>query len=269
MEDTTTMLLRSQIESEKAVIKANRNYLRKAPAGRIKIRDVNDHRYYAHEFTDAKTGKRREVRIKYDDDLVPKLLQKEVSSETIARCNSNIQVVTKAIEAYQPLDHTAVCLSLRPKIKDIALATAPRILTQWETEDYIKREDKEGRNVHPTLKGDLVASKSESIIADTLFHFHIPYHYDERIDVLSPYNNYYYPDFTILLPNGRKIYWEHFGKLDEPKYFDHNLEKLIRYHNKGIDFGNNLIITVDTIKRNIDVNAVRGCIENFIMPYMQ
>lgn len=70
--------------------------------------------------------------------------------------------------------------------------------------------------IHATADGTLVRSKNEVIIAgilDTvapgLWSYEQP---------LSLNGQTRYPDFTIIAPDGRTIYWEHLGMLDNPHY---------------------------------------------------
>lgn len=70
--------------------------------------------------------------------------------------------------------------------------------------------------VHVTADGTLVRSKNEVIVAgilDTvapgLWTYEQP---------LSLNGQTRYPDFTIVSPDGRTIYWEHLGMLDNPHY---------------------------------------------------
>ncbi len=94
----------------------------------------------------------------------------------------------------------------------------------------------------PTLKGDLVRSKSEALLADLLYYHGIEYEYEKEL-VLN--GQVIHPDFTIQLPGGRVLYWEHLGMLGDPSY-DRNWSYKSRiYAEKGISEGNGLIITRD------------------------
>jgi hypothetical protein len=270
MEDIMTVFLREQLEEQRTVIEANERFMAEAPEGRLKVRRGKGEDVYIRSIAGDKfEGGRHEYKIGDDTDMVDRLVQKEVSMETIARCESNIKVIGNTMKKYQSLMPADVRESLKPNIQSLVRETQPHIFRIWENEDYVKRVDYEGINIHETLKGDMVASKSEVIIADALYNFHIPYHYDECSYILSPKGRYYYYDFKILLPNGEFYYWEHFGMLHKSGYFQHNLEKLYRYHMNGIDFGKNLIITVDGAKQNCESKVIYSSIENCLMPYFR
>ena len=94
----------------------------------------------------------------------------------------------------------------------------------------------------PTLKGDLVRSKSEALLADLLYYHGIEYEYEKEL-VLN--GQVIHPDFTIQLSGGRILYWEHLGMLGDPGY-DRNWSYKSRiYAENGIAEGNGLIITRD------------------------
>ena len=81
--------------------------------------------------------------------------------------------------------------------------------------------------IHATKDGSMVRSKSEVIISNQLFDSGIKYEYERPLY----YDDYHYilPDFTIILPDGEELYWEHFGMLGTEKYDNDTLEKLDIY----------------------------------------
>jgi len=85
-------------------------------------------------------------------------------------------------------------------------------------------------NIYSTSKGDKVASKSEVIIANLLFHHGIKYEYELPLE--HEKGKTIKPDFTITLPNGRVIFWEHLGLLGTETYDDTWLYKMKIYESK-------------------------------------
>ena len=69
--------------------------------------------------------------------------------------------------------------------------------------------------IYKTHDGNFVRSKSEVIIANLLYAAGMNYRYEESLEVDGAK---ILPDFTIYLPNGRKIFWEHVGMLGVEKY---------------------------------------------------
>lgn len=103
-----------------------------------------------------------------------------------------------------------------------------------------------------TTKGDRVRSKSEVIIANILHSCGVPYEYEQKL---------YYepgrciePDFTVKLPDGTTVYWEHLGMLGVESYDEHWKKKKAIYLEK---FPDQLVVTYEgtaiseSVKRNL------------------
>lgn len=99
--------------------------------------------------------------------------------------------------------------------------------------------------------GQFFRSKSEAIIALSLFERKIKYKY-EYAHVIGSFKSY--PDFTILHPiSGEEIIWEHFGLADDKNYQRNMVHKIKNYINNGYIPGHNLIITFETKDHPIDI----------------
>lgn len=77
--------------------------------------------------------------------------------------------------------------------------------------------------IYSTVKGDRVRSKSEVIIANLLAQNGISYEYEKKLEYEN--GKWIEPDFTIALPDGRELYWEHLGMLGVESYDKRWLEK--------------------------------------------
>lgn len=76
--------------------------------------------------------------------------------------------------------------------------------------------DKDALNkIYSTQKGDMVRSKSEVIIANQLYHNGLKYTYEKDLEYAGGKLR---PDFTVVTPNGKIIYWEHLGLLGTEEY---------------------------------------------------
>ncbi|GAB1475733.1 hypothetical protein MASR2M70_05650 [Bacillota bacterium] len=118
--------------------------------------------------------------------------------------------------------------------------------------------------IYSTPNGIKVRSKSELIIATELELSYVPYHYEAAL-TLEGQN--YYPDFTILSPkNNRIIYWEHFGKPDDPVYARSMNEKLSVYRRNKIVPFYNLIETYEMPGIPFDANLIRRIIKSMLIP---
>lgn len=117
--------------------------------------------------------------------------------------------------------------------------------------------------LHKTLQGHFVRSKSEAIIANTLFLNNIPYRYEAALhfDDIT-----FYPDFTICHPQTLNIiYWEHFGLMDKLQYREKAFNKLREYGNNDIIPSINLITTFETAQHPLDSSKINTLIhETFL-----
>ena len=83
-----------------------------------------------------------------------------------------------------------------------------------------------------TLREDLVASKSEALIANMLFQAKISYHYEKLL--VAPDGSFRRPDFTIPIetPDGvTDLFWEHWGMLGDSAY-DASVERRRKWYEK-------------------------------------
>ena len=97
--------------------------------------------------------------------------------------------------------------------------------------------------VHKTSRGENVRSKSELIIADTLFHEQLEYAYEQPL--IGWDGNTKYPDFTIYRYDGDIILWEHLGMLQLNDYKTKWEYKYQWYRQSGFIPGTNLFVSQD------------------------
>ncbi len=116
---------------------------------------------------------------------------------------------------------------------------------EWSSAAYAANSFHREEMIHETAKGVMVRSKSEAMISNALYRRGYAYRNECRLDL--PDGKYFYPDFTIYLPDREKIfYWEHFGMMGDPEYASAACNKIKRYMNAGIFPGSQLILTMET-----------------------
>ena len=121
----------------------------------------------------------------------------------------------------------------------------------------------------------MVRSKNELLIAEALYTAGVRFLYEARLELVSEITGsdgrkicnteILYPDFTIILPDGERIYWEHLGMWENEGYREDNMNRLTVYFNNGIYPPKNLIITVDGNKMPFDNSAVWRIFEGQIL----
>ena len=140
-------------------------------------------------------------------------------------------------------------------IKDLSLR-------KWaEAPDQCAGPHQEERT-EETLFGLLVRSKAEVMIATFLYENKIPFRYEEPL-LLN--GQIYCPDFTIRDPKTGAFFWyEHFGKMDDPRYVRDVFRKLVVYADNGIIPSVNLITTFETKNHKLSFPQIRSAVATVI-----
>lgn len=123
---------------------------------------------------------------------------------------------------------------IRKYMSDEFSESARRLTNLFAQPSLIEYKGKfyEERLIHQTLRGELVRSKSEMIIADRLFSNNIDYLYEHPLTLNGRTR---YPDFTVEdAASGLKYYWEHCGMLFDPQYKERWERKKQWYLENGI-----------------------------------
>ena len=127
-------------------------------------------------------------------------------------------------------------------------------LLSWQNESFESNPQYPEQLKQPTASGILVRSKSEALIDFCLYKNKIPFRYECALTIG---NRIFYPDFTILHPYTKKIYyWEHFGLMDIPLYANKTYSKLHYYTEHGVIPNVNLITTFETKDSPLDPEYV-------------
>ena len=250
----------------------------KAPQGRIRISQNGGHpeyylvtergslrgKYLPHS---QKTLARQLAQKDYDARLI-KLLQKEITAlQNYMKQTSNGRAI--------PELYDSLCPARRSLITPVTL-TNEQYAARWPDVSWKGRPFASDAPYICTARGERVRSKSEVIIADTLFRYNIPYRYEFPI-TLKRSNSAdirrdlgrsitLYPDFLCLNTRTRtEFYWEHFGLMDSTEYSNNAAGKLRLYTENGILAGRNLIITMETQTEPPSIKALEKLIEEFLL----
>lgn len=250
----------------------------KAPQGRIRISQNSGHpeyylvtergslrgKYLPHS---QKTLARQLAQKDYDARLI-KLLQKEITAlQNYMKQTSNGRAI--------PELYDSLCPARRSLITP-AILTNEQYAARWQDISWTGRPFASDAPYICTARGERVRSKSEVIIADTLFRYNIPYRYEfpitlKRINSADIRRDFgrsvtLYPDFLCLNTRTRtEFYWEHFGLMDSTEYSNNAAGKLRLYTENGILAGRNLIITMETQTEPPSIKALEKLIEEFLL----
>lgn len=121
-----------------------------------------------------------------------------------------------------------------------------------------------------TSFGLFVRSKNEVMIAEALYAAGLEFWYEKRLELAVKSGGGYnidvvYPDFTIRLPDGSIMYWEHFGMMDKKDYQEKNYRKLQNYLANSIYSPHNMILTFDGENMPFDNEAVWRIIQGQLL----
>ena len=250
----------------------------KAPQGRIRISQNGGHpeyylvtergslrgKYLPHS---QKTLARQLAQKDYDARLI-KLLQKEISAlQNYMKQTCNGRAI--------PELYDSLCPARRSLITP-AILTNEQYAARWQDVSWTGRPFASDAPYICTARGERVRSKSEVIIADTLFRYNIPYRYEFPITLKRSNSDdirrdlgrsiTLYPDFLCLNTRTRtEFYWEHFGLMDSTEYSNNAAGKLRLYTENGILSGRNLIITMETQTEPPSIKALEKLIEEFLL----
>ena len=203
--------------------------LKKAPAGRIAIQKRGDsYRWYVYK--DQKRQYLPKKSKQEAEDLAYKLyLETELDD-----INQKLFALESFLKLYGARSGRAeALLEENPSIRELIsprLLALPDDLERWANEKYEKSTEHPEHLKFPTVRGELVRSKSEALISYVLVQNHIPYRYECALPLDG---ETFHPDFTILRPFDRKIIlWEHLGLLDDIKYIFRYFMKYNRMYEK-------------------------------------
>ena len=184
-----------------------------------------------------------------------RMLSKELLYTAITRQKDKL-VILYNDAAHRLRDYSSVSCS----------EVARRFTCLFESPNIVeyKKQYYEQALIHRTLKGDLVRSKSEVIIANMLFEAGIEYEYEKELDLGE--DGIRIPDFTIEDAESRLcFYWEHCGMLGDSAYNRHWQEKQALYKKHGIIEGENLIVSKDSLNGGIDSAEIKRLIDLYLI----
>ena len=256
MRDYRELMKRRVVELKKAIKVAERN-IKNYPEGSLRISQSGKQVRYYHVLPGEDSSG---TYIKRDrQDIINQLTQKDYTERFVLSAKKELSRLEKCISLLDGVDAdlTYQMLDLRRK-KFVEPYIMPDELyaERWMKEEFKTNPYMPEAKKYETCRGEIVRSKSEAIIADTLLGLGIPYHYEQALILKN--KTVRYPDFTMLKVKSREvIYLEHFGLLDDEGYRDACIKKLDEYMNNGIYLGRNLLITYESGDNSLDIGGIR------------
>ncbi len=250
-----------QLEKEAAMREKGFKGLEK---GNIRVSKSNG--YFQYRF--KKEGENKEQYIsKIDISRIQLLLQRDYDEKIHKHLKDMIKRLEKFNKSYDIDSIDTLYESLsdgRRNLINPIRPTKDMIIKEWYTRHPGNLNSHEKKHEFKTTRGECVRSKSEKILADFFHCNNIPYVCEPVIKLKNGRSKY--PDFCLLNVNEYKtFYWEHLGKVDDEDYASRNFEKLMDYEESGLIIGQNLIVTMETRERPLDIKLVEKKVHQFLL----
>jgi len=273
----SNVYLNSLLRQYNRQLEDQRQELREMPSGHLTIR--NDLKRPTPVWVrrkpataNGKEGGRVGGKVKYDrrtitgrDALIQQLARKKYLEKSTKLLAEEIDRMNQFLKSsIEPTPDNI--LKLLPKsyqtLPENMFFPKRRAAEKWAEEPYPQNTLYLEEKIHTTGRGLKVRSKSELFIADKLDTYLLPFRYDGIIY----FEDYAFsPDFMIPTTEGMK-YWEHCGKMADPKYRKRNQWKLTMYDKMGIVPWKNLIITYDSEDGGLNLGIIEAEIRNKLLP---
>ena len=245
-------------------------------------------------YTYLSASKKKEISV-FAQKRYLKVLKKAAEKE-IAQLEKCLKILNSEKDGISDINEVYESLSedLKPFVKPLSLSD-DAYASRWQEGNLVVKRKRihaeDDYHKFKTMRGDYVGSKSEAIIADRLYANGIPYHYEVastpegEADRSRPVFDMYgrlvgyeglgtdpydrdtlHPDFYVLNKQTRKAYfWEHLGRLNDPKYCTDNLNRLVRIIDAGYTIGEDILITHEDSRNPLRLESIDGIIKKYLI----
>ncbi|SHG05165.1 hypothetical protein SAMN05720760_103170 [Fibrobacter sp. UWB8] len=261
-------LLQSHAEEMLSLIETLKKSLKAAPAGTLNVSPHQGTFQYYRVL--PSTGKKGRYISKEQRSLAQKLSQRDYDKALLVELQKQLKAIDKCIPACKPEQFGLLWQKLHPARRALV---KPYVLPDdeysrlWTNLEYKGRRFDDAAPQLMSAKGERVRSKSEIIIADTLFRLGVPYRYEfpykmcdgnRRITV--------YPDFTCLNVRTRQEFiWEHFGLIEDSGYAKNMIAKLELYAANDFFAGVNLLTSQESYEHPLNTVYVERVVRKFLL----
>ena len=242
--------------------------LNDVPDGCLRITSCRKRVQFMHCTDKDNKSKIQGSYIKQEDiALANRLAQKTYDQKVKKVVDRRLKQIERINKEYKDDEISELYDNLHPIRKGLIKAVeAPweQRLQEWKSKPYVGKEFAENIPIIYSRKGERVRSKSEKILADTFYDLGIEYKYECPLKLKG--FGIVYPDFTILRRrDGKEIYWEHDGRMDDPEYAEKAVRKINSYIANGILPGDKLIISYETSGVVLDDRIIKMLIGKYLV----
>ena len=281
-------LLEKRLTELKTVLEKMRRSVKTPPPGRLRISQKGNSTEYYH-ITSPSAPHGKYIPIK-QESLARQLAQKDYDSKITALIEEEIRATQHYLKQICSTSsggnprggrapdtgsdsatklsalYAKYCPARQHLVTPLTL-TGSQYAAQWQSVSWPRRPFPENSTAYTTIRGELVRSKSEVLIADALARHNIPYRYEFPLELRRATGGIatLHPDFLCLNVRTRtEFYWEHFGSMDDPSYSNNAAGKLRLFAENGILAGRNLIITMETQNEPLSTTVLNQLIDSYL-----
>lgn len=267
----TKKKLEKEVKEKELLLKKVDSLLAGAPEGRLTYQTKNGRPYYYYLIKKGKIWRKTYIK-KKDRAIAEKLAQKEYFEEIKNKLNEQIHILAQFLTLYNETALEQVYRNLpeerKQLIKPLVLGTKEKMQV-WNEEIYEPYDAYSEHKIYETIRGEMVRSKSEVIIANMLYQYRkdIDYKYERPLTLIDKNGKevIVHPDFTIINKHTARIYYyEHAGKMDDSRYATDFVKKMELYVMNNIIPGKDLLISYETSLAPLSISYIRKLVEKAV-----
>jgi len=258
LEDSISLFMKDCLAFQEKLYERVKIELKCLPEGSINRKNINGKVYYYHNTKDDNGTRIQKCISSKERILIQDLIKKQRYRDCEIYLRKNLPILRSFNKKYRPAP-SEFRQDASSVMHELVFFNNEEI-KRWKLEDFKGKKRYEEDLIQTTVTGSRVRSKSEVIIAGMLESKGVPFRYEAELKLggIS-----FHPDFTILCPkSGNIIYWEHFGMMNDPKYFEQSKNKIQIYFEHGILPCDRLILTYDNADGSIDAKLILSLIES-------
>ena len=267
MKADISMQLKKELEFLTVLERKVQKRLEHAPEGSLHIKKAKKgnifYRYWGKG--SAKHGASEYIR-KEDFSLVKMLAQKKYDTGLIFEIRAQKGILEVFLKKHNNHALQKVYEKIPQDHKDLILPEVVDDETyarKWQNVSYSPGTFASDAARYRTMRGEMVRSKTEKIIADTLYQKGIPYRYEYPVQLKD--GRVWRPDFMILNKRTRQEYiLEHLGMMDDPEYCSRAIGKISLYMQNEIFPGEQLLLTFESKSRPFATEDLELLIEHYL-----
>lgn len=234
------------------------------PKGKLIVtRNGNYDKWYLFD------GKGEKYLPKAEKELAKKLALKRFYSEKLLMLETEKEATEAYLRYEKELCHNRMLLFFNnpgyERLFENELNKSGYAYT-WAQASYERYNGYPEKLICKTRAGIMVRSKSEAAIVDALYDLGIPFRYEDTLHLVG---GDVHPDISTMNPDTCKVlYWEHFGRMDDPMYSHDQFGKMELYNNNGIVPGIDLIMTFETKEHPFTSEDVMKVIKQYYPEFL-